>query len=497
LPVRPDSPAQDSAAAGIGRNTALNLAGSLVPLVVALATVPLYLDVIGQARYGVLTIAWLFLGYFGVFNLGLGRAAGNRIAKLRHAASAERERVFWTAFGLNLALGLVGAACLVLAGRALVEHVLNLGPDLRAETLDALLWLGLGVPFLTVFSVCVGSLEGLERFGVVNGLEIVTAAVYQVAPLVVAHRVGADLTWLIAAAATAPLVGALLAFGACARLLPLRSRPAIERTAVRPLFSFGGWVTVSGIVSPLLVALDRFVIGAISGPRAVTQYTVPLAVVSRVLLLPLSLARSLFPRLSFLPAGEARRLAEEATRALAAITAPLVVLGIVLIEPFLRVWVGDSLGEDAARVGELLLVGVWFNGLAFVPHTFLQASGRPDLPAKFHLLELAPYVAALWLGLSVGGIEGAAFVWSLRLAADTALLAAASRLYGRRVLMLAVPTVLVVVTAVGAAIAFDDPLARAGLGGALLALTLAWSWREAAERLRPLVPILRPTRPAR
>jgi hypothetical protein len=140
---------------------------------------------------------------------------------------------------------------------------------------------------------------------------------------------------------------------------------------------------------------------------------------------------------------------------------------------------------------------VWFNGLAFVPHTFLQASGRPDLPAKFHVLELAPYVAALWLGLSVGGIAGAAFVWSLRLAADTALLATASRLYGRRVLALAAPTVLVVATVAAAALVFDDPLTRAGLGGALLVLTLAWSWREGAERLRPLVPILRPTRPAR
>jgi hypothetical protein len=140
---------------------------------------------------------------------------------------------------------------------------------------------------------------------------------------------------------------------------------------------------------------------------------------------------------------------------------------------------------------------VWFNGLAFVPHTFLQASGRPDLPAKFHVLELAPYVAALWLGLSIGGIEGAALVWSLRLAADAALLTAASRLYGRRVLVLAVPTVLVVATVTAAATAFDDPLARAGLGGALLALTLLWSWREAPERLRPLAPILRPTRTAR
>ena len=92
----------------IKKHTAYNLLGALLPLGLSLVTIPLYISWIGEARYGVLAVAWLLLGYFGLFDLGLGRATAQRIAALGDASSEKMSSTFWTALSMNVSLGVLG-----------------------------------------------------------------------------------------------------------------------------------------------------------------------------------------------------------------------------------------------------------------------------------------------------------------------------------------------------------------------------------------------------
>jgi O-antigen/teichoic acid export membrane protein len=476
-------PLEGVSSPGIRKNTLINLAGAAIPIAVALVTIPRYLDVVGQARYGVLTVVWLLLGYFRVFDLGLGRASANWIAKLKDADAAERDRVLWAALCANAVFGLLGALALGGLGYVVVGHVLKLDHDLRRETLRALPVVAAAVPFVTVSAVLVGALEGLEQFLVANVVEVATIIVYQVAPLALAYELGPNLTAPIAAIALAPFVGAVAGFAACRRHGLARRRGRPDRATATALLRYGGWITVTGVVSPLMALADRLAIGTVSGARAVAQYTVPLNLTTRLSIVPLSFSRTLFPRLSYLDEKDAQALARESALALLALLTPLVVVGMIVLEPFLDVWVGHSLARVAGPVGVIVLIGVWLNSLAFVPFALLQARGRPDLPAKFHLLELAPYLVALWLGLRVGGIRGAAWAWSGRVVLDALLLFGSSwsafRVAARSSV---VPATLVLLAAVAILRPAASESARVVIDAVLVGASLASGWHALSAR---------------
>ena len=75
---------------------------------------------------------------------------------------------------------------------------------------------------------------------------------------------------------------------------------------------------------------------------------------------------------------------------------------------------------------QILAAGFLVNSLAIIPAAFLQGTGRPDIPAKFHLLELPIHVVLSWLLITRWGIAGAAMAWTSRVTLDALLLIAAT-----------------------------------------------------------------------
>src|SRR5918998_2593407 len=94
----------------LARNTIFNFAGQAAPLLVALVAIPLLIEGLGTDRFGVLTLAWIVIGYFSLFDLGLGRALTKLVAeRLGTGREDEVPDLVWTGLALMIALGLAGA----------------------------------------------------------------------------------------------------------------------------------------------------------------------------------------------------------------------------------------------------------------------------------------------------------------------------------------------------------------------------------------------------
>ena len=427
----------------IRKYTITNILGSIIPIAVTLVTVPLYLDILGDVRYGVLTLVWLIMGYFGFLEMGLGKATANHISKLPVSSIKERGIVFWNAIYVNVFFGLVAALILWSVGTYLLTNVLKIPNDYQTEAIATLPWLALTLPLALVSSVLVGALEGCNRFFAVNLLQVINSIIFQIAPLLVGYYFSPSLAYIIPTAVVVRASMNVPFFIACFKFVPLTRRFSLSWDAVRSLLSFGGWVAVTGLIAPLLETIDRLIIGAVIGAQAVTYYTLPYQLVTKIRIIPASLSRSLFPQFSADNPVEADKKAFTSLCSLLIVMTPIIVFGIILLKPFMNFWIGKELSIIASPLGEILLLGVWINSLAYIPYSLLQGKGRPEIVAKLQIALIVPFLLMLFLSIKIGGEYGAACVWSVRIIIDAIFLFRFSGILRKRKINFIIPGLIV------------------------------------------------------
>ena len=400
-------------------NVALNVGGIAVPVLVGVLTIPPLVRLLGQEGFATLALGWTVVGYFSMLDLGLGKALTMHIARDAAAASSAAGLVR-TGRRLMLGLGLLWTVLLL----ALFPLVARHWPVLATQAASpALAWalLVLCIPFTLWFANSASLLEARSRFVDVNAVRIPMGIGTYVAPLLAALATR-DIAWIFASLlATRVLAAGFLAWQVRDEFAGGEARaPAGE---LRGLLKFGGWMTVSHIVGPILVYFDRFAIAAIVSVAAVTHYTVPFDVLTRLPLFPMAVMSVLFPLFVQAQAGaDTEATARRTLRLLLAAWLPGIAVAGLLGPELLRLWVGEELATASAPVWQWLIVGVAVNGLAHLPLTLLQSRGRTDIVAALHLLELPFYLLAVWWALKSHGIAGAAFVWTLRVTVDAILL---------------------------------------------------------------------------
>jgi O-antigen/teichoic acid export membrane protein len=471
----------------IGRNTAYNLVGSAIPLVLALATVPLYIKLVGPDRYGVLAIAWVLLGYFGLFDLGLGRATTYQIAALKDASDEARASVFWSAVIINLGMGIVGGAVLWLCSHYFFSNLFKVDGALRDEVLSSISLLAFAVPIATLTGVLSGALMGRGQFLWTNMVSITSTSLFQIFPLAVAWWFGPNLWGLLLAAISARVVAIVVLWLRCYYTVARRFSPRFDRSQARALLGYGGWVALTSLVAPALVMVDRFAIGAVIGAAAVAIYTIPFQLAQRIAIVPIALMNALFPRLPTASPEERDTLSNRATETLASALGGPTLVAILLLHPFLNLWVGPTLGDQAAMVGRLLVFGFWINAFAVVPYSRMQASGRPDMVVKVYAFEILIYLALLYFCMKNFGLVGCAIALILRNIADYCLLSyqASGSIRNPR-LLLSYAGLLCAGLALAARAAYDSPVWWAVVLIALVAMTVL-SWATLPQELKLLV----------
>ena len=420
----------------IFRNTALNFFGLVCPLAVGFVTIPMVVRALGNERFGILALVWVVFGYFGLFDLGLGRTTTRYIADgLGRSDTAKLPEYLWTTVGLQTAIGLVAASLSHLTAPLIVRHVLNIPAGFEAETILTLRLVGWSLPVMFVGSSLRGVLEAAQRFDLVNAVKVPVNVLFYLLPLL-GVAMGFALPGIVILLVLSRAV-ALTAWGAMAlHTLPvLRSRPVLRRDLIRPLFSFSGWLGLSSILYAITTSLDRLIIGSLITVEAVTFYSAPYEAINRTGVIPGSLSMVLFPAFSLLDAGgrteKAETLFARSVKFLLLSTGPVFILLMFFAGNFLRLWLGPDFAVRSAFVVQVLAAGFLVNTVIAVPNNYLIGIGRVDVAPKYQAFELGAVTALTWAGAKLWGIKGVAVASALRLIAFTVFLLAVAFSSGR------------------------------------------------------------------
>jgi O-antigen/teichoic acid export membrane protein len=419
--------ALSSARRTVASNTVWNFAGQIAPLLLAAVAIPILVHQLGVDRFGVLSLVWILVGYFSFFDLGIGRAITKLLAeKIALQDSEASAALIWSGLICITLLGICFGAILLAMAPYFLNSVLKIPPIVRTEALESVPWLAAAVPVVTATCGLRGMLEAQQNFAAVNGLRTAFGIMTYAGALAVlpfSH----SLFPVVVSQAAARMLSGVLHYWACKRCIPSFSLGMrMSRKALRALVSFGSWLTISNLLSPIMVYLDRFLIGALLSVSAVAYYTAPFDAVTKLWMVPAALTGVLFPAFSeALALHDQHRVNSLYERSIAVtflVLFPVVLAVILFAHEGLQLWLGAEFANRSTLILQVLAFGVFTNSLANMPFALLQASGRPDVTAKMHLIETPCYIGVAYWLIHTRGIEGAAWAWTLRLAIEAAIL---------------------------------------------------------------------------
>ena len=428
------------------RNTIYNLIGLGAPLLVAVVSIPALISALGTDRFGLLTLMWAVVSYFGMFDLGLGRALTQQLAIILAGDEHEKIRpLVATAALLMSTLGLAAGA-LMYATAPLAIGLIKSVPD-KQEAIHSLYAMACAMPAIILTSGFRGVLEARQAFGIINLIRLPMGLFTFLGPLAVVMYGSSQLdsiAWVLTAGRL--LACAIHAWYAWRVLPPRAGTLTVQLNLLKSLLISGGWLTVSNVVSPLMGYIDRFVIGSIVSASAVAFYVTPNELVTKLWIVPGALTAVLFPTFAAQMASGHDNAARTVKQAIlwVYITLLPITVGLALFaHEILSLWIGSTFADHSAPLLQIFSIGILANCTATIPFTLLQSAGHGKITAFIHSLELPFFLIALWFLTSRYGVTGAAFAWLLRIAFDTlSMFFFSNKILGQRWHAMASPHVL-------------------------------------------------------
>lgn len=402
------------------KNSFYNILGYAIPTVIAIPSLGFLARTLGSERFGIYTLAIALIGYASIFDAGLTRAVVREIA-LHRNDHKEKKNIISTSALAVFSFGIFGTLMLYL-NSSLITHLLNISLIYQEEVIKSFELLSIAIPIFLLNQIWLSILEGDEKFLNINIQKWISSSLITGLPALFVISYSPTLFYAILGLLFGRVLSLIVTFILNHKTI-ISSGIHFNSSSFLRMIKFGGWITVSNFISPLMSYFDRFIVSNISGASVVAFYTAPAEMIARLSVIPAALSRAIFPKLSFSKNElEKRKLIRLAYMMLIITCVPIVLFCMYFANEILVLWLGKDFSGTPATILCILLVGFCFNCFAHIPYASIQAVGKSKITALIHMIEFIPYAVVLYIFINNYGIIGAAISWSLRVVLDCIVL---------------------------------------------------------------------------
>jgi len=404
------------------KNSLFSFSGRVIPLFIGLVAIPILIELLGVTRFGILTLAWVFIGYSNIFDFGISRAGVKFISDcIGEDKKNEIPLIFWTLIIILLSIGGIIAIILYVGSSDLVPFIMVSNGELNYEVLQVIRIVALTLPVVLLISGLNAYLTAYQSFKWISFIQVINGTLNYLAPVCILLFFDGLIPVMITLFTIKLLILGLYIFSIWKLPADDLSTPAFSMRHMRELATYGGWVSVSNVLSPLVDYIDRFYIAFLIGASVVAFFTTPMDVLLKLGIIPVSIVSVLFPAISGMNKTDKKkavRFTIVGTNLTLVVLFPVIVLLVLFAEELLYLWVGSEFAENSTLVAQILLIGVYMKSFTNYSITYLHGVGKPKQTALVHLGEAVIYFFVLYYAVKEFGLTGAALVHALRLAID-------------------------------------------------------------------------------
>ncbi|HEJ2458878.1 TPA: flippase [Vibrio cholerae] len=402
------------------KNSIWNIGGYAIPTLISIPLLAIISREIGIEKFSILLMFFSIVGYASIFDAGLSRSIVWFVAKNKNNIVSIGNAIYSSSL-IVIAIGLI-ISLLIFFLSFNVTNLLNVSHENFDDISKSIKLLSFAiVPFLFT-KILMGYFEGIQEFNVLNVHKSISGILLMVLPTV-STSIDSNLTTITYALVLARVISMIYALFLISRVIKIKNM-SFDWDMIKSLLKFGGWVTASNIISPIMVYFDRFILSNMLGAKVASIYIIPSEIVSKLSIFPAAIAKAIFPLLSsnLSSIDNVKKYSEQSFWMLLISSLVIAAPIFTFSNELLYLWIGPETPKESGLILKVLIVGFVCNALAQLPFSKIQAEGGSHVTAYVHIVEMPVYLLFLYIMVKSYGVFGAAVIWSIRNVVDLVIL---------------------------------------------------------------------------